>query len=64
VNNELLDYPGFDGHGYTVFGKVIDGIDVVDKIAKVKTGVRGGMGDVPLVDVKILSVQVARPAGH
>jgi peptidyl-prolyl cis-trans isomerase A (cyclophilin A) len=64
VSNELLDYPGFDGHGYTVFGKVIDGIDVVDKIAKVKTGVRGGMGDVPLADVKILSVQVARPAGH
>lgn len=64
VNNNNLDYPSFDGHGYAVFGKVIDGIDVVDKIAKVKTGVKGGMPDVPLAEVKILSVQVVRAAGH
>lgn len=64
VNNSTLDYPSFDGHGYAVFGKVIDGIDVVDKVAKTKTGVKGGMTDVPLADVKILSIQVVRAAGH
>ncbi len=36
-NNENLNRPNPDGHGYAVFGKVIDGMDVVDKIAKVET---------------------------
>jgi cyclophilin family peptidyl-prolyl cis-trans isomerase len=39
-NNESLDYGGPAGAGYTVFGKVTDGMDVVDKIAAVKTGTR------------------------
>lgn len=39
-DNGSLDYPSFDGWGYAVFGKVIDGLDVVDEIAKVKTGTR------------------------
>lgn len=64
VNNNNLDHPSFDGHGYAVFGKVIEGMDVVDKIANVKTGVRGGMPDVPLNDVKIISIQTVKPAGH
>ena len=64
VNNNNLDFPSFDGHGYAVFGKVIDGIDVVDKIGKTKTGVKSGMPDVPLADVKILNIQVVRAAGH
>jgi cyclophilin family peptidyl-prolyl cis-trans isomerase len=42
-NNRLDTYGG----GYAVFGKVVDGIDVVDKIAKVSTGVHGGHPDVP-----------------
>lgn len=37
VNNANLDYPSFDGHGYAVFGKVVEGMDVVDKIKAVQT---------------------------
>ena len=42
-DNSPLDYPGQDGWGYAVFGKLVDGMDVLDKIAKVKTG----SGDLP-----------------
>ena len=42
-NNDFLNYPGQDGWGYAVFGKVIDGMDVVTKIAKTQIGPgRGG----------------------
>jgi len=52
-NNSFLDYPGQDGWGYCVFGKVTEGTDVVDKIKSVKT-TRGGMhADVPAEDVVI-----------
>ena len=57
-NNNFLDYPGQDGAGYCVFGKVIEGQDVVDKIAKSKTRVKNGMGDVPIKTVKINSIKV------
>jgi cyclophilin family peptidyl-prolyl cis-trans isomerase len=43
--------------GYAVFGKVIDGMDVVDKIKMVEVGKKGPHGDVPLKDVVILSVR-------
>lgn len=43
-----------DSNQYCVFGKVIRGLDVVDEIAKVRTGNRGGMGDVPVESVVIL----------
>ena len=48
-DNEFLNHraPTMDGWGYAVFGKVIDGMDTVDKIAKVKTGVVNGYEDVP-----------------
>ena len=36
-DNDNLDYPSFDGWGYAVFGKVVDGLDVVEKIAKLPT---------------------------
>ena len=57
-DNAFLDYPGQDGWGYTTFGKVTQGMDVVDKIAKVKTGNRGGHQDVPLDPVVIESVKI------
>jgi cyclophilin family peptidyl-prolyl cis-trans isomerase len=47
-----------DGVGYAVFGKVVEGTEVVDKIGKVKTGNKAGMGDVPLEPVVIHSVEV------
>jgi cyclophilin family peptidyl-prolyl cis-trans isomerase len=58
VDNPGLDYPGRDGAGYAVFGQVIAGMDVVDKIKAVATGQRYGMGDVPLANVVIESVRV------
>ena len=59
VNNQFLDYPGQDGWGYAVFGKVTDGTDVVDKIRKVPTG-RSGMfsSDVPKEPVIIEKIEV------
>jgi peptidyl-prolyl cis-trans isomerase A (cyclophilin A) len=49
-----------DGFGYAVFGRVISGMDVVDRIAKVKTGMRMGMGDVPETPVVIKSVRILK----
>ena len=47
-----------DSAGYCVFGKVIEGMDVVDKIKAVKTGTKGGFRDVPDDDVVIKSVKL------
>ena len=52
-NNDFLNFPGQDGWGYAVFGKVVEGMDVVDKIKAVRTGVKGGMPDVPVETVTI-----------
>ena len=57
-NNDFLNFPGQDGWGYCVFGKVTDGIDVVDKIQKVTTGNSGGHQDVPREPVIILNVTI------
>ena len=57
-DNAFLDYPGQDGWGYAVFGKVTQGLDVVDKIAKVPTGNRGMYQNVPVEPVVIQSVKV------
>ena len=47
-----------DGVGYAVFGKVVEGEGVVDKIEAVKTGIASGMQDVPVSTVEIKSVTV------
>lgn len=60
VNNNGLNRPQPDGYGYAVFGRVIEGMDVVDRIAGVRTGVRMGMRDVPLEPVEITSVKILK----
>jgi peptidyl-prolyl cis-trans isomerase B (cyclophilin B) len=52
-NNSFLDYPGQDGWGYCVFGKVVEGTDVVDKIKSVKTTRSGMFADVPVENIVI-----------
>lgn len=57
ADNSSLDN-GVRDYGYAVFGKVIDGMNVVDSIAAVETGHKGMYGDVPKEDVVIKSVKV------
>ena len=58
VDNTFLNFTGENaqGYGYCVFGEVTDGMDVVDAIAKVKTGQKGGHSDVPQEDIVIYSI--------
>ena len=57
-DNEFLNYPGSDGWGYAVFGKVSDGVDVVDAIRAVKTGRKSMFSDVPVETVVIEKAEV------
>jgi peptidyl-prolyl cis-trans isomerase A (cyclophilin A) len=58
ANNPALDHRGFspDDFGYAVFGRVLEGMDVVDRIAAVKTASRDGMDTVPVTPVLITGV--------
>jgi peptidyl-prolyl cis-trans isomerase B (cyclophilin B) len=58
-NNSFLDYPGQDGWGYAVFGKVTEGTEVVDEIKKVKTTRSGMFADVPAEDIIIEKIEAA-----
>jgi len=57
-NNSFLNYPGQDGYGYAVFGKVVSGMDVVEKIEKVKTTTKGPFQDVPVEPVSIVKATI------
>jgi peptidyl-prolyl cis-trans isomerase A (cyclophilin A) len=57
-DNDMLNAPKPDGYGYAVFGKVISGADVVDKIRVARTGTKSGMQDVPLDAITIQSASV------
>jgi len=59
-NNTFLNHKGKtpEGWGYTVFGRVTQGMEVVDAISKVETGTRGSMENVPVEPVVIVKVTV------
>lgn len=60
ADNAFLDYPGRDGWGYAVFGKVIKGMDVVDQIKNVKTADSGPHQNVPVKPVVVESATLVR----
>ncbi|UST55594.1 peptidylprolyl isomerase [Comamonadaceae bacterium OTU4NAUVB1] len=57
-DNANLDAPNPDGHGYTVFGRVVSGADVVDKIRAVRTAGQGRMQNVPVDPITIQSATI------
>jgi peptidyl-prolyl cis-trans isomerase A (cyclophilin A) len=59
-DNEALDYPSRDGWGYCVFGKVVSGTEVVDKIKAVPTGNKGMYQNVPVTAVVIESATLIK----
>lgn len=58
ASNAFLDYPSRDGWGYAVFGKVISGMDVVQKITKVETTTVGFHPNVPAKPIVIESARI------
>lgn len=59
VDNHFLNFKNEDpqGYGYCVFGEVVEGMDIVDNIAKVKTGNQSGHADVPVEPIFITDVK-------
>ncbi|CAG9177145.1 peptidylprolyl isomerase [Cupriavidus pampae] len=58
VDNSNLDYPQPDGNGYAVFGKVVDGMDTIEKIKTTPTTAYGSMRNVPAAPVVIESATI------
>ena len=58
TDNANLDAPNPDGHGYTVFGKVVSGTEVVDRIRAVRTTSQGRMQNVPVDPITIQSATI------
>ena len=61
VDNGFLNHKNetAQGYGYCVFGKVVDGMDVVDKIGAAQTGINHGMRDVPKETITIKSIKIS-----
>ena len=59
-DNAGLDYPGQDGHGYTVFGRVVKGQETVDKIRAVVVDDMRGMQNVPVTPIVIQSTTLLK----
>lgn len=59
-DNDALNYPGRDGFGYTVFGKVIKGQEVVDKIKGVLVDDKGSFQNIPVIPVVIKSATILK----
>lgn len=60
VDNDALNAPSPDGHGYAVFGKVVDGMGVVDKIKAVPVGNKGMNQNVPMQPITILKATLEK----
>ena len=65
ADNSFLDFKSKNPreYGYAVFGKVIEGMDVVEKIKNVKTGSHGSHENVPIDTVEIIEIKLMRPSG-
>ena len=59
VDNDFLDYTDESNYGYAVFGEVVEGMDIVDEIAKVKTANNGGHQNWPVENVTIESASLS-----
>jgi len=60
VDNDNLNAPKPDGFGYAVFGHVVSGMEVIDKIRLVPVGNRSGMQNVPLQNISITSASIVK----
>lgn len=60
ANNANLNAPQPDGYGYAVFGKVVSGMDVIDKIRQSPTGSQGSLQNVPRTPISINSVNLIK----
>ncbi len=63
VDNDFLDHQGAHNYGYAVFGRVVDGMDTIDRIARERTGRSKGHDDVPVTPVVIESARRVEAAG-
>ena len=60
ANNDGLNAPQPDGYGYAVFGKVVTGMETIDKIRTVAVGNQGGFQNVPLTPVIINAINLVK----